>query len=338
MAFLYVFFGKGGMPMIDFANTCGSDHGTFPGTDLADCSFLETDIKACQAKGKLVTLSLGGGTSKVGLSSDSEANSFAENIWNMFLGGNSNIRPLGNAVLDGLDLDIESGSPAHYATFVNKIRSLATGANKRYYITAAPQCPFPDANIGDALNGASFDAVYVQFYNNFCETSAPSEFNFATWDNWAKTTSPNRDIKVFLGAPGAKNAAGDGYVDINTLSSVAVNAQKKYSSFGGVMLWDADEAHTNNRYDLAIKNAIRQGPSPAPPATTTHKATSTIAKPASTHTASAHTQAPIITPSETPTATAEASTSSFRDPRATARVRRPTFTPAARNELNESLL
>ena len=30
-------------------------------------------------------------------------------------------------------------------------------------MTAAPQCPYPDQNIGDALNEASFDAVYVQF-------------------------------------------------------------------------------------------------------------------------------------------------------------------------------
>ena len=32
-----------------------------------------------------------------------------------------------------------------------------------YYITAAPQCPYPDAYIGAALNEAPFDAVYVQF-------------------------------------------------------------------------------------------------------------------------------------------------------------------------------
>lgn len=33
----------------------------------------------------------------------------------------------------------------------------------RYYVTAAPQCPYPDAYIGTALNSADFDAVYVQF-------------------------------------------------------------------------------------------------------------------------------------------------------------------------------
>ena len=53
---------------------------------MADCSFLATDIKHCQSKGKIVTLSLGGGVSQVGFSSASQAAGFATNIWNMFLG------------------------------------------------------------------------------------------------------------------------------------------------------------------------------------------------------------------------------------------------------------
>lgn len=61
-------------------------------------------------------------------------------------------------------------------------------------------------------------------------------------DNWAKNTSPNKDVKVYIGAPASANAAGEGYVDIGTLINYAQNAQRQYSSFGGVMLWDADEA------------------------------------------------------------------------------------------------
>lgn len=33
----------------------------------------------------------------------------------------------------------------------------------RYYVTAAPQCVYPDAALGGVLNAASFDAIYVQF-------------------------------------------------------------------------------------------------------------------------------------------------------------------------------
>ncbi|TFK41332.1 glycoside hydrolase superfamily [Crucibulum laeve] len=337
MAFLYIFFGKGGQPVIDLSNICSSSSGTFPGTDLADCSFLQSDIKQCQAKGKLITLSLGGATSKVGFSSDGQASDFADTIWNMFLGGNSGMRPFGNAILDGVDLDIESGSSAHYATFVNRIRSLSKGASKRYYITAAPQCPFPDANVGAALNGAPFDAIYVQFYNNFCETSVPSEFNFATWDRWAKTQSPNPNVKVYLGAPGDAKAAGNGYVNIGTLSSVAQDAQKRYTSFGGVMLWDADTAYNNNRYHVAIKNAIRNGPTrpSVPTATSPNKGTPTpgpVETPAPPPATPKPTQTQ-TTAHKSTTSDAEVASTSFRDPRATARVKRPTFTFDDRSEV-----
>jgi hypothetical protein len=104
LAFLYVFFGQGGAPEIDFANVCFFDlqfppaltlpaqtcnqwdNGVFPGTKLADCSFMASDIKTCQQNGKIITLSLGGATGSVGFSSDSQAKSFAKQIWDMFLG------------------------------------------------------------------------------------------------------------------------------------------------------------------------------------------------------------------------------------------------------------
>jgi chitinase len=47
---------------------------------------MASDIQQCQAKGKIITLSLGGATAKVGFTSDSQAASFASTIWNMFLG------------------------------------------------------------------------------------------------------------------------------------------------------------------------------------------------------------------------------------------------------------
>ncbi|KAJ7868359.1 chitinase [Mycena olivaceomarginata] len=130
------------------------------------CASLAAGIQACQAKGKLVTLSLGGGgTTTARFGSDAAAISFADTIWNDFLGGSSGAhRPFGAAVLDGVDLDIESGTNTGYAAFANRIRTLWAGASKPYYLTAAPQCPFPDAWVGNALSTAWFDAVYVQFY------------------------------------------------------------------------------------------------------------------------------------------------------------------------------
>lgn len=63
-------------------------------------------------------------------------------------------------------------------------------------------------------------------------------------DNWAKTTSANKNVKVYIGAAGSADAAGTGYVDASTLANYASDAQSKYSSFGGVMMWDADTAYS----------------------------------------------------------------------------------------------
>jgi hypothetical protein len=50
-----------------------------------------------------------------------------------------------------------------YVTFLNKLNSHFSSANKKYYVTAAPQCVYPDASLQTTLNGYPFDAVYVQF-------------------------------------------------------------------------------------------------------------------------------------------------------------------------------
>ncbi|PSR71375.1 hypothetical protein PHLCEN_2v12751 [Hermanssonia centrifuga] len=273
IAFLNVFFGAGGLPSIDLANTCNvNDNTVFAGTQLPDCSFLASAIETCQSKGKIVTISLGGATGAAGFTSDAQASSFADTIWNLFLGGSSSTRPFGGAVLDGVDLDIEGGSTEYFNTFVNELRSHMNGASKKYFITGAPQCPFPDAYLGSVINAVGFDALYVQFYNNYCglnNFANSNDWNFATWDNWAKTTSPNKNVKIYIGAPASSTAAGSGYVAISSLAGIIQQTKAQYSSFGGVMFWDASQAYANGRFDAAVKSALQGGASaPAPPPTT----------------------------------------------------------------------
>lgn len=69
------------------------------------------------------------------------------------------------------------------------------------------------------------------------------QFDFSIWDEWARTVSPNPGVKVYIGAPGSAKAAGQGYVNITLLQEYALDAQKNYSTFGGVMLWDASDAY-----------------------------------------------------------------------------------------------
>ncbi|ETW83246.1 glycoside hydrolase family 18 protein [Heterobasidion irregulare TC 32-1] len=289
IAFLNVAFSTGNLPSIDLANICNvNDDPVFAGTNLPNCSFLASDITTCQSKGKIVTISIGGATGAVSFTSQSQAQGFADTIWNTFLGGSSSTRPFGSAVLDGVDLDLEGGSSSFWPDFITQIRSHASGASKQYYVTGAPQCPFPDAYMGSIINAVGFDAVYVQFYNNYCglgNFNNPNDWNFDQWDTWAKTVSPNPNVKVYIGAPASSTAAGSGYVDVGTLGSIAQATRNQYSSFGGVMLWDASQAYENGRYDAAIKQALASGGSGGSTTTSTTSTTmTTTSKPATTST------------------------------------------------------
>ena len=93
-----------------FPQTCADwNHATFSGTDLPNCQFLQSAIQTCQSKGKIALISLGGGGANPVFSSDSQAQQFADTIWNVFLGGSSNTRPFGSAQLDGyVDLQMRA--------------------------------------------------------------------------------------------------------------------------------------------------------------------------------------------------------------------------------------
>ncbi|ORX70220.1 chitinase, partial [Linderina pennispora] len=235
-----------GFPNIDlnFANACET---TFDSSHILHCPNMAADIKSCQSGGKVVLLSLGGASGAYSFSSDEDGRGFAETVWNKFFRGSDPQRPFDDAVLDGIDLDIEGGSTTGYAAFIEQLRShYKSDPSKRYYIASAPQCPFPDAYLGPVLNSAWFDMVFVQFYNNYCSLNAfPNWFNFNDWDNWAKTQSVNKGVKVFIGAPGASSAASYGYVDGATLQRIYESVRATYSSLGGVMTWDVSQARTS---------------------------------------------------------------------------------------------
>ncbi|KAG9309744.1 glycoside hydrolase [Chiua virens] len=303
MAFLDEFNTTGGLPSVNLANTCStSSNGVFPGTQLPNCTFLASNIETCQNAGKIVTISLGGATGSASFADDSEGEAFAQIIWDLFLGGTSSTRPFGDAVLDGIDMDIEGGSQTGFTAFLTTLRQLMNGGSKPYYITAAPQCPYPDAYIGNTINAVPFDAVFVQFYNNYCglnNYNNPNDWNFATWDNWAKTVSPNPNVKVFIGAPASSSAAGSGYVAASAIATIIQQTMSQYTSFGGVMLWDMSQAYANSRYDISVKNALTGG-----------SGGGTVTTTAATSTTPAKTTVPatLTTTSVPPTTTATATT------------------------------
>ncbi|CAI8493557.1 unnamed protein product [Hanseniaspora opuntiae] len=190
---------------LDLDENCQSD---FSNSSTV-CSTLESDIKTCQDLGVTVMLSLGGEAGSYGFTNTSEAKTFATTLWNTFGEGSADYRPFGSAVIDGFDFDIENNLDTGYTALVNELRSIANEkGSKYYYISAAPQCVYPDAA-------------------------------------YAEDKSPNSDIKLFLGLPGSASAASTGYQSNLTVVDAAVESLYSDSNFGGIMLWDADYGYSN---------------------------------------------------------------------------------------------
>ncbi|KAK6925924.1 Glycoside hydrolase family 18, catalytic domain [Dillenia turbinata] len=233
-------FGSGQTPVLNLAGHCDpSSNG---------CTGLSSDIASCQGLGIKVLLSLGGGSGSYPLSSAADAQQVADYLWNNFLGGtNSGSRPLGDAVLDGIDFDIEA--TGQY--FDDLARALsAYSAQRKVYLSAAPQCPFPDANLGTAIGTGLFDYVWVQFYNNGgCQYVSDPNNLFSSWDQW--TTVPAG--QVFLGLPASSDAApSGGYIPADVLTSQVLPRIQGSDKYGGVMLW-------NKFYDNGYSSAIKSG-------------------------------------------------------------------------------
>ncbi|PWA49957.1 Glycoside hydrolase, catalytic domain-containing protein [Artemisia annua] len=227
VAFLNV-FGNGSTPSLNLAGHCDPASG--------GCVTLSSQIRSCQKQGVKLMLAIGGGIGTYSLSSKLDAHNVSLYLWNAFLGGKSRsvFRPLGDASLDGIDFDIESGSSQFYDDLVRFLKSYRGG--RKVYVTGAPQCPFPDRLMGSALNTGLFDYVWIQFYNNPpCQYTPGNTANLInSWNLWTRSI---RAKKIFLGLPAATQAAGSGFIPADVLTSQILPIIRKSPKYGGVMLW-----------------------------------------------------------------------------------------------------
>jgi len=267
------------------------------------CQSVGNDILTCQnTYNKTIMLSLGGGSGSYGLSSVSQANALADDLWNRFLGGSSTNRPFGQGVrFNGVDLDIELGGsgPSQHSYFTALVNQLRTHFSVgQYYISAAPQCVFPDSSLGpdgssytnSPLSHAVFDYVWIQFYNNGspCYGCNIGDTNFATsiqqWATWAQNTN----TKFFIGALGdnregfiGEGGCPPGYVDADTLKNAVTNAANMYpNSFGGVMLWDVSAEQVNGGFVLSVATHVHSiGLTTANPTTSSSRPSTSSSRP-----------------------------------------------------------
>ncbi|GKU89199.1 hypothetical protein SLEP1_g3367 [Rubroshorea leprosula] len=243
IAFL-IKFGNGQTPELNLAGHCSPASG--------GCRAVSNGIRSCQSRGIKVMLSIGGGVGSYSLSSKADAKNVADYLWNNYLGGQSSSRPLGDAVLDGIDFDIELGSTGFYDDLARYL-SAYSSRGRKVYLTAAPQCPFPDSFLGTSLNTGLFDYVWVQFYNNPpCQYSSGNINKIvSSWNQW--TSSINAG-KIFLGLPAAPEAAGSGYIPANVLTSQIIPVIKNSAKYGGVMLWSKYYDDKNGYSASIVKN------------------------------------------------------------------------------------
>ncbi|XP_042415154.1 acidic endochitinase-like [Zingiber officinale] len=240
-------FGNDQTPVLNLAGHCDPPSGT--------CTDLTAHIRQCQSQGIKVLLSLGGDIGNYSLSSNDDATSVARYLWDNYLGGSSSSRPLGDAALDGIDFDIEHGSPDHYGELAQSLVDLGNQAGTKVYLSAAPQCPFLDQHLGPALQAVTFDYVWVQFYNNRdCDYSSMVSGVAGAWKMW---TSSLQSSEVFLGVPAsaAKDDAGSGYIPPDDLTSQVLPAIKQASNYGGIMLWNRYFDRISG-YSVAVRNSV----------------------------------------------------------------------------------
>ncbi|KAI9114126.1 hypothetical protein K1719_014776 [Acacia pycnantha] len=236
-------FGNGQIPQLNLARHCD-------GT-ASNCAGISDDIKTCHSNGIKVLLSLGGGVGSYSLNSADEAKQLADYLWNNFLGGSSSSRPLGDAVLDGIDFDIESGdSTQHWGDLAGALK----GFNQQLILSAAPQCPSLDSGpLSNAISTGLFDYVWVQFYNNGVCMYSNGNTNdlLGSWNQWNNVQA----VKVFLGVPASEEAANGGFIPADMMTAQVLPKIKESAKYGGVMIWNRFY-DLQNKYSDAIKGSI----------------------------------------------------------------------------------
>lgn len=258
VGFVYLFPSAPGnsdptLPGMNFANHCEVPFNDANPFVLNCTANVAPDIKFCQQRGKTILLSFGGGIGPYGFNTDAQGITFAETVWNMFLGGSGRIRPFGDAIFDGVDLDIEGGTTVGWTPFVKTLRNYFATSSKKYYISSAPQCFFPDRlgpGTGTPLTDAWFDYIWIQFYNNHCglQSYPTATFNFAQWASSFKNAA-NPNVKLFIGAPASPLAAASGFVPLSTLQKISTAIANTYPEiYGGMMVWDTASSDLNDDF------------------------------------------------------------------------------------------
>lgn len=104
LAFLYEYGNGNTIPSSKIGQLCS----ILPSGDTFQCEDLGAAIKKCQTYGVTVLLSLGGATGAYSLSSQQEAQTIDQHLWDAYGKTKSDVvhRPFGTTFVNGWDFDI----------------------------------------------------------------------------------------------------------------------------------------------------------------------------------------------------------------------------------------
>ena len=125
--------------------------------------------------------------------------------------------------------------------------------DRSFYISGAPQCIIPDAQLGRAISNSFFDFIWVQFYNTwgcsareFYSPSRPgASFNYDAWVEIIKDGA-NPSAKLYIGLLGGDASQNDFYLSPNEVQPLVSRYMDLYpDTFGGIMIWEATSSDLN---------------------------------------------------------------------------------------------
>ncbi|MFE6405837.1 chitinase [Streptomyces sp. NPDC057837] len=223
----------------------------------------KADVKAKQAAGKKVIISVGGERGTVSVNDAASAANFANSVWSV-------MQEYG---FDGVDIDLENGLNATYMT--QALRALSAKAGPSLIITMAPQTIdmqstsnsyFQTAlNIKDILT-----VVNMQYYNSGsmlgCDGKVYSQgtVDFLTALACIQLENGLAPSQVGLGVPASTRAAGGGYVSPTVVTNAldcltkATNCgsfkpPRTYPALRGAMTWSTNwDATSGNAWSNVV--------------------------------------------------------------------------------------
>lgn len=223
----------------------------------------KADIRAKQAAGKKVIVSVGGQNGTVSVSDPTSATNFANSVYTL-------MQTYG---FDGVDIDLENGLNATYMS--QALRSLSSKAGSGLILTMAPQTidmqSTSNGYFQTALNVKDIlTVVNMQYYNSGsmlgCDGKVYSQgsVDFLTALACIQLQGGLSPSQVGLGLPASTSGAGSGYVSPTVVNNAldclakgtncgSFKPSKTYPELRGAMTWSTNwDAAAGNAWSASV--------------------------------------------------------------------------------------